>query len=449
MIPKIALSDTVPPSTADYLETLKKSGFRGDIETSYGARLCAATDNSVYQVLPQAVIFPMNHKDVVLVAEIASKIDFESIQLSARGGGTGTNGQSLTPGIVCDLSRYLTEVLEINPEEGWVRVQTGVIKDQLNDALRPHGFFFSPDLSTSNRATIGGMINTDASGQGSLKYGKTSGHVLALRGVFASGETFNVYPVTVDDAIDMSTRADTLAGTYRQVLETCRVYRDLIDSRFPDLNRFLTGYDLKNVYSHEKDIVDLTRILCGSEGSLAILTEAKLNITPLPKFRTLVNVKYNSFEAALRNAPFLVAAKALSVETIDSRVLNLAKTDIIWHSVKELLEEVPGQEMLGINIVEYAGDTEEEQQQHTVDLTQRLDELIAEDKAGVIGYQVTSDLQSITRIYGMRKKAVGLLGNTSGPKKPIAFAEDTCVPPENLADYIMEFRQLLDSHNLK
>lgn len=161
-----------------------------------------------------------------------------------------------------------------------------------------------------------------------------------------------------------------------------------------------------------------------------------------------MNVKYDSFDSALRNAPFMVEAKALSVETVDSKVLNLAKEDIVWHSVKELITDVPDKEMLGLNIVEFAGDDAALIDTQMAALCQRLDELMSTRQGGVIGYQICSELAGIERIYGMRKKAVGLLGNSKGRAKPIPFAEDTCVPPHHLADYIVEFRQLLDSHNL-
>ncbi|CDK61550.1 Fe-S protein, homolog of lactate dehydrogenase SO1521 [Klebsiella pneumoniae IS10] len=193
---------------------------------------------------------------------------------------------------------------------------------------------------------------------------------------------------------------------------------------------------------------DLTRILTGSEGTLAFITEARLDITRLPKVRRLVNVKYDSFDSALRNAPFMVEAKALSVETVDSKVLNLAREDIVWHSVSELITDVPDKEMLGLNIVEFAGDDAALIDQQVTTLCQRLDELMAASEAGVIGWQVCHDLEGVERIYAMRKKAVGLLGNAKGAAKPIPFAEDTCVPPEHLADYIVEFRALLDSHGL-
>jgi FAD/FMN-containing dehydrogenase/Fe-S oxidoreductase len=441
MLPVLPFQSSIDSTVLEYLEQLAKTDFSGDVETTYSSRLAVATDNSVYQQLPQAVLLPRTTKDVECLASLANKEHYKTVTFSPRGGGTGTNGQSLTKGIVVDLSRYMNNVLEINVEQGWARVQTGLIKDQLNDALRPHGFFFSPDLSTSNRATIGGMINTDASGQGSLKYGKTSDHVLAVTAILANGQ-----------CLDTSLSYDEQSETVRSVLDitaaVCRDKRKQIEDKFPPLNRFLTGYDLKNALDTETDQFDITRVLCGAEGSLAFLTEAKVNITPIPKARTLINVKYDTFDAALRNAPFMVEANALSVETIDSRVLNFAKQDIVWHSVSDLITDVPNKEMLGLNMVEFAGTEPEVVEQQVSDLIAKLEQLIESESAGIIGYQITQDVASIGRIYTMRKKAVGLLGATKGAAKPVAFAEDTCVPPENLADFIQEFRTLLDSHKL-
>ncbi|WP_161433938.1 MULTISPECIES: FAD-binding and (Fe-S)-binding domain-containing protein [unclassified Vibrio] len=443
MLPRLHLQSDVDPVVLTFLHELKTAGFSGDIETQYASRLAMSTDNSVYQQLPQAVIYPKSTHDASLIGKISVKAEFERVTFSPRGGGTGTNGQSLTKGVVVDLSRYMNQILEINPEQGWVRVQAGVIKDQLNDAVRPFGFFFSPDLSTSNRATLGGMINTDASGQGSLKYGKTSDHVLSLQAVFADGSIWETD----------GSRGEPKEGEYafiakRVTEDVCRRHREQILAKFPPLNRFLTGYDLKNAINEQNDQFNLTRVLCGAEGSLVFITEAKLNLTPIPKARTLVNVKYDSFDSALRNAPLMVEANALSVETVDSKVLNLAKEDIVWHSVNDLLTDVPGKEMQGINMVEYADHDESTVSALVTQLTARLDDMMANQQAGIIGYQVCSDLASVNRIYNMRKKAVGLLGAAKGRAKPVAFTEDTCVPPEHLADFIAEFRALLDGKGL-
>ncbi|MDA0147469.1 D-2-hydroxyglutarate dehydrogenase YdiJ [Vibrio sp. LaRot3] len=443
MLPRLHSKPDVDPVVVNFLEELQSAGFSGDVETQYSSRLAVATDNSVYQLLPQAVVHPKTTEDVALIGKLSVKPAYERVKFSPRGGGTGTNGQSLTQGVVVDLSRHMNKVLEINEKEGWVRVQTGVIKDQLNDAVRPYGYFFSPELSTSNRATLGGMINTDASGQGSLKYGKTSDHVLSLQAVFADGSILES---------DLSKGVPEYGQYAHNALtvteQVCRDKRAQIEAKFPPLNRFLTGYDLKNALDTQTDQFDLTRVLCGAEGSLAFITEAKLNLTKIPKSRVLVNVKYNSFDSALRNAPFMVQADALSVETIDSKVLNLAKEDIVWHTVSELLTDVPGKEMLGINMVEFAGQDEVQVSEQVESLTKQLDEMLATEQAGIIGYQICNDVASIGKIYGMRKKAVGLLGAAKGRAKPVAFAEDTCVPPENLADFIVEFRALLDEKQL-
>ena len=448
MIPKLTPELALDAGIVAFSKALIAAGYTGDIETSYASRLAVATDNSVYQALPQAVLLPKTTDDLVILTSLAQTSSFSHIKFSPRGGGTGTNGQSLTEHMVVDLSRHMNSILEINVEQRWVRVQSGVIKDQLNAFLKPYGFFFAPDLSTSNRATIGGMVNTDASGQGSLVYGKTSDHVLALKTVLIDGNVLKTHKMATFEAEHRAQMPNSVGRIYRQVLDSCRDFRPQILAKFPRLNRFLTGYDLEHVFNDDLTEFDLSRIITGSEGSLGFVVEAKLNITPIAKYKCLVNVKYDSFASALRNAPFLVAAQATSVETVDSKVLNLARGDIIWHQVKDLITDVAGTEMQGLNMVEYNSEQQSDIEEKIAALTARLDNAIADKTDGIIGYQLTYDTTAIGHIYAMRKKAVGLLGNTKGAQKPLAFAEDTAVPPENLADFIMEFRALLDSHNL-
>lgn len=451
MIPRLANIPQLNPLVQQYLAELKQQHFSGDIASNYADRLSLTTDNSVYQQLPQAILFPKSVADVVILTKLAQKTAFQALTFTPRGGGTGTNGQSLNNNIIVDLSRHLTQILELNVQERWVRVQAGVVKDQLNQFLKPHGLFFSPELSTSNRATLGGMINTDASGQGSLQYGKTSDHILTIKAVLMNGDILETQAVKTDnffanvDQLNLTANGKKL---HSEIFQRCQALRPTVLKELPQLNRFLTGYDLKNVFNDDLSEFNLTRILTGSEGSLAFICEAKLNLLPLPEYRTLINIKYNSFDAALRSAPFMLQAQALSVETVDSKVLNLAKQDIVWHSVSDLLSEDEHNPILGINIVEYASNDKAQNEARIAKLCQALDEKIQNGTSGIIGYQLCNDLASIEKIYAMRKKAVGLLGNTKGWAKPIAFVEDTCVPPEHLADYIVEFRQLLDDHGL-
>ncbi|MDO9645846.1 FAD-binding and (Fe-S)-binding domain-containing protein [Glaesserella parasuis] len=451
MIPRLANIPQLNPLVQQYLAELKQQHFSGDIASNYADRLSLTTDNSVYQQLPQAILFPKSVADVVILTKLAQKTAFQALTFTPRGGGTGTNGQSLNNNIIVDLSRHLTQILELNVQERWVRVQAGVVKDQLNQFLKPHGLFFSPELSTSNRATLGGMINTDASGQGSLQYGKTSDHILTIKAVLMNGDILETQAVKTDnffanvDQLNLTANGKKL---HSEIFQRCQALRPTVLKELPQLNRFLTGYDLKNVFNDDLSEFNLTRILTGSEGSLAFICEAKLNLLPLPEYRTLINIKYNSFDAALRSAPFMLQAQALSVETVDSKVLNLAKQDIVWHSVSDLLSEDEYNPILGINIVEYASNDKAQNEARIAKLCQALDEKIQNGTSGIIGYQLCNDLASIEKIYAMRKKAVGLLGNAKGWAKPIAFVEDTCVPPEHLADYIVEFRQLLDDHGL-
>ncbi len=443
MLPALDPRETLDPNYQDYLRVLRGAGFQGEIETRYGHRLAYATDNSIYQLLPQAALCPRSVEDLQIALRLACNREYAGITFSARGGGTGTNGQALNHGIIVDTSRHLTRVLAVDSTERTARVECGVIKDALNDQLRPHGLFFSPDLSTSNRATLGGMINTDASGAGSLVYGKTSDHVLSVTALLDDGSRIETGPWDAEQRAQLRGRAAQLAET---VVALCRAQGELIEARFPKLNRFLTGYDLKHCYDPENDVVDLTRLLCGSEGTLAFIVEATLDLDPIPARRVLVNLQYDSFDAALRHAPALVAAEATVVETIDSTVLGLAREDIIWHQVAGLVAPESERDQArfdGINMVEFAGEPSQ--------VEDRLEALLARlqpGRDGVLGYKLCRDAASIGRVYGMRKKAVGLLANAKGPRKPLAFAEDTAVPPEALADFIAEFRAMLDAEGL-
>ena len=166
MIPQISQAPGVVQLVLNFLQALEQQGFTGDTATSYADRLTMSTDNSIYQLLPDAVIFPRSTADVALIARVAAESAYRSLVFTPRGGGTGTNGQALNQGIIVDMSRYMNRIIEVNTEEGWVRVEAGVIKDQLNQFLKPLGWFFSPELSTSNRATLGGMINTSPGTKG-------------------------------------------------------------------------------------------------------------------------------------------------------------------------------------------------------------------------------------------------------------------------------------------
>ncbi|MFW1677713.1 FAD-binding oxidoreductase, partial [Pontibacter sp. JAM-7] len=305
MIPRLSQVETTEALYLNFIDELNSAGFAGDMNADYANRIVLSTDNSIYQMLPQAVLYPRHAEDLTLIAALADESRFVDVKMSARGGGTGTNGQSLTDGLIVDVSKHMHKVLEINAEERWVRVEAGVVKDQLNRALQPYGLFFAPELSTSNRATIGGMINTDASGQGSVLYGKTRDHVLELHTVLLGGDLWHSKPIS-DDELNALKQQSGRVGEIHSVLD--QIFTDkkeLIDARFPKLNRCLTGYDLAHIRDDE-GCFNLNNILCGAEGSLGFIAEAKLNVLPIPKHAALVNIKYDSFEASLRDAKDLM-----------------------------------------------------------------------------------------------------------------------------------------------
>ena len=374
-------------------------------------------------------MFPLDEDDVQVLARVVSEPAHRSVKLTPRGGGTGTNGQSLTDGVVVDLSRHMNRILEINAEQRWVRVQAGVVKDQLNAALKPHGLFFAPELSTSNRATIGGMINTDASGQGSCTYGKTRDHVLELTTILLGGERLHSHPVDESTLNEQLGRTDRTGKVYQCAEQIQREKAALIEATFPKLNRCLTGYDLAHLREADGRF-NLNSVLCGSEGSLGFIVEARLNVLPIPNYSVLVNVRYAGFMDALRDARSLITLQPLSIETVDSKVLLLAMNDIVWHGVAEYFPEDPQRPTLGINLVEFSGDDPDEVNGRV----ERFIQHIQQDTGVVrLGHTLASGRAAVSRVYAMRKRAVGLLGNVDGEVRPQPFVEDTAVPPENLS----------------
>jgi FAD/FMN-containing dehydrogenase/Fe-S oxidoreductase len=442
----VAAPEPLSSVYASFLQALRSSGFQGDISDAYSDRSVLATDNSIYQWTPQAAVYPRNAEDVQRVAKLLADDRFRRVTVAPRGGGTGTNGQSLTNGVVVDISKHMNGILDIDVQARRVRVQAGVVKDQLNEALKPHGLFFAPELSTSNRATIGGMVSTDASGQGSCTYGKTRDHVIALDFVFRGGERHVSSPVSDEELTQLCELEGTVGDGYRAAESIQRKQSVLIAAKFPKLNRCLTGYDLAHLRD-EHGRFNLNSILCGSEGSLGFLVEATLNVLPIPKHATLVNVRYASFMEALRDAQALMAHHPLSIETVDSKVLLLAMKDIVWQSVSPYFPKNAGaKQTLGINLVEFSGDDPD-------DVADRVEAFIrhlrSDDSVVRLGHTLAVGADSVEAVYAMRKRAVGLLGAVEGEARPQPFVEDTAVPPEHLADYIAEFRALLDGYGLQ
>jgi FAD/FMN-containing dehydrogenase/ferredoxin len=430
MLPRITPEATVENSYSAYIKALSDTAFDGEIHIDYAARLAVATDNSIYQVIPQAVIHPRHTQDIMTALALAHTEPYrEHIKFSPRGGGTGTNGQSLSAGIIIDCSKYMRDIIELNLEKQWVRVQPGVVLDQLNHYLQPHGFYFAPQVSTSSRATLGGMINTDACGNGSRLLGRTSDHVVELTCVLHDGTCLKTRKPTA-----------TITDAVTAIIQKNAAF---IREKFSNAPRTLTGYNLQKAY---QDQLNLNYIFSGSEGTLVIVGECKLKITPIPKFKKLILIKYQSFDDALR-AEELKMTKPLVIETIDSKLLSLARQDTIYHHLKNCLDSdniFPQ----SINLVEFVSDDEIELENTVQDLCRIIDTNKTEAHHA-IGYYIAKNSAEMKLLWELRKKSVGLISKELvGARRPIPFIEDTAVPPEKLADYISELKALLDSHQL-
>ncbi|KTD23448.1 FAD-linked oxidoreductase [Legionella lansingensis] len=440
MIPRLTSSTAVSNKVRTFLQELEKlSDFQGEIDEALSSRVVLATDNSVYQVLPEAIIFPRTEMDISLIFKLAITEQFRDLSFAPRGGGTGTNGQSLHAGIVIDCSRHMNHILEVNLDEGWVLVEPGVVLDQLNEYLKPYDRFFAPTLSPSNRATIGGMVNTDASGKGSKLYGKTSQHVLAITAVYLDGQIHTSEEIDVILVEKMKRLPGFVGQFYAQLEQTIQEHQKTINKQLPQLHRFITGYNLTRIYSDDGKRFNANYALTGSEGTLAYVSKIKLKLTAIPKYRCLFVVLYSSFSDALDHAKHLVEFEPEAIETMDGTILNLAKTDIIYYYVQSFLTSRHDNKINAINLIEFVAHEEKALSQYEKSFKQTL--------TGYDFHFVTNN-EDIANLWELRKRSVGLLGKVKGARKPISGVEDTIVPPVHLANYVKEFRELLDSHGL-
>lgn len=424
-------------SVLAFLDALARSDWSGEIAVDVGTRVALATDNSLYQLRPQAVLFPRSAEDIRIVAELAAA---HRVAISARGGGTGTNGQSLTDSVILDVSKYMNRIGAFDPARETVTVEPGVVLDQLNAFLAPRGYFFPPTVSTASRATLGGMAATDASGQGSRHYGKTSDYIVHMDVVLTGGEAFRVADLSAEEAQALAAREDRIGQIHRAVLSEISPRRDLIASVFPNMNRGLTGYNLRDAVGADGSM-RLTKLLAGSEGTLAWTASLTLKVKRRPRHSALVIVAYDDFQVALADVPRLVSSDPLAVEIVDDKILALAKNAPVWTAIKETLGDIDAK---GILIAEFTADDATELELKVEGLTR----LLARGPRKEIAARVATAPSAIAGIWNMRRDAVGLLGALEGRRRASAFVEDCAVPPERLAAFVAGFRALLDHHGL-
>jgi len=445
MLPHLDYAPAIDQTTRNFADALSNTAYTGDISTDIAQRISLQNDNSLYQKMPQLILHPRVDTDIKIIVSLANTPPFKALKLTARGGGTSTCGQSLTDGIVIDCSKWMTNILEINPEKNYVRVQPGVILDQLNRALEKHGLFFSIEISTGSRATLGGMFNTNACGQGACLYGRFADHVIESRGVLSDGKVHNAREINPETLNKLQSRTDQVGRIYTE-MSNVLISEPCDTKRFSDLSRGITGYDLAKAYNPKTQRLNPNRLLCGSEGTLAIISELKLAIQPRPRHKALFALLYQDFQQALRHAKTLATFSAAAIETVDHTILTLAKQDEIYPKVAPLFKHnlAKGQ---ALTLVEFVDNDPAALQQKITTVSDLLKTEPAE-ATGLTEFIHTKDPDSMHSLWTLRKKGVGLLGNLKGNKRPAPFIEDTAVPVEHLSDYMAELTTLLDKMKL-
>ncbi|OGO94040.1 MAG: hypothetical protein A3F41_04615 [Coxiella sp. RIFCSPHIGHO2_12_FULL_44_14] len=445
MIPQLKFQSPLSLATQTFLKALAAHAFSGDIEQDPAQRLVMSTDNSVYQILPQAVLFPRQADDIQKIFMLATDVNFKTISFAVRGGGTGTNGQSLCSGIIIDCSRYMNAIKEINLAEQWVVVESGVVLDQLNKYLKKLGYFFPVIISTGNRATLAGMANTNACGKGSTYYGRMSDHVLALSAVLSDGTVLQSRVFSKNEVTTLKQEHSRAAEIIRQIDESVLSNQDAIRALYPELVRTVTGYTLAEVYDAEQQHFNLNAILLGSEGTLAAITELKLKILPLPVYKLLLVVQYADFHAALCDGYEFTELKPTAIEAIDEKILALAKSDILFPVVAPFIINDHA-EVGALSLIEFVADSVVGLQKIENQIIQFVKQHPASSR---LSYVVTRQVEEMQHLWELRKKSVGLLGRYHiDDKVPISGVEDTLVPPRQLAAFITDFRKILDELKL-
>ena len=405
--------------------------IEGEVRFDAVSRALYSTDASVYQIHPMGVVVPANRDDILRTLEICRRLN---CPLTMRGGGTSQAGQAIGDGIQIDISKRYNRVLEVNAAERWVRVEPGIVLDELNAHLQPLGMRFAPDITTASRATIGGMMANNSSGARSVLYGKTIDHVLEQVVALSDGSIVHFREIPRSDV----PTGDTLeASCYQTVLRLARQNAEEIDRRYPKIMRRVGGYNLDNFTTPDAP-VNLARIMVGSEGTLGIVLEAKLRLVPLPKAKAVMVVMFADLLESLAAAPVILRHNPSAVEVMDKSILDHTRQNANLDLIRnKYIEGDPAATLC----VEFYADRKE-------DLPPRLQALEEDLRARRLGYayRAETDLAGQARVWSLREASLGLSMAMKEDAKSIAFVEDTAVAPERLRDYIERFLAIIHSY---
>lgn len=417
-------------------EARANQGTAEGVKTDTLTRALYATDASIYEIDPLGVVFPRNCAELSHLVRLAHE---HRVPIIPRGGGTGLAGEALGRAVIFDTTKYMNAIADVNIEEGWVRAEAGAVVDQVNKVLAPMGRKLGPDPASSSRCVIGGVIANNSTGAHSLYYGHFRDHILELDCILSNGEQVTLRPVDMkSDWFRDLMRCDTLESRiYRGVRQICTKHATLIDEKWPHhLNRHRSGYLLHGVV--QGTTIDLTKLVCGSEGTLAVVTAAKLRIVEQPKVRGLLMLHFTDIVTAAGAVAHILAHKPYACELLDENILTLARKSGFGYE-KHLPEG-----MNALLYVEFEGETSDV-------VERRIANCVADirhEKALAFGHDIAMDADKQKALWQIRKSGEPLLYGKYEHKHPVGFIEDTSVDPRRLAEYVEGKRRIFAKYGV-
>jgi FAD/FMN-containing dehydrogenase/Fe-S oxidoreductase len=419
--------------------------LEGDFFDDITMRTLYATDASAYREMPLAVAIPKSINDIKKLIAFARK---EKTSLIPRTAGTSLAGQVVGNGIIVDVSKNFTQIIELNAAEKWVKVQPGVVRDELNMFLKPHGLFFGPETSTANRAMIGGMVGNNSCGSNSVVYRSTREHLLEVKALLSDGSEAEFKSLNIDEFHNKCEGDSLEASIYKSVRSILSNYDNQVEIRkeFPkkSVERRNTGYAIDVLlesapFTAGEEDFNFCKLIAGSEGTLAFITEIKLNVVPLPpKEVGLLCVHFNSIDESLRANLIALKYKPSASELIDHYILECTKENKEQIKNRFFVQGDPG----AILVIEFARSNREE----IIEIAKQVE---ADMRAAGLGYHFPLLFgEDSKKIWTLRKAGLGLLSNLPGDEKAVPVIEDTAVDVNDLPDFIRDFNEILKKHNL-
>jgi len=409
------------------------SRIRGRVAADPMSRALYATDASIYRSMPLAAVVPRDEDDVRATVEYAAS---RGLPFLPRGGGTSLEGQTINEALIIDLSAHLDRILEVNTEELWARVQPGVVQERLRNHVAPWGLDFGPDTATAARATLGGMLGNNSAGAHSIVYGKTIDHVREVRCLLADG-TETVFGEVDAATMQAKQKLDGIEGRiYRTVAAVLERNADAVRERYPKIMRHVCGYSLD--YMLRDETINMAHLIVGSEGTLATILEAKVDLVRRPAARALLVSQFDDLVTAMEATRMIVPTGPSAVELVDDLVIRQARN----HPVLGPLTGFVHGEPKGVLITEYSGDDDRE-------VAAKIDEMERVLQSAGLGYGFhgATTAKEMADVWEVRKSGLSLLLSVKGDAKPIAFVEDSAVPVDALPEYVQRLQQVVEEHD--